>query len=65
MIFDNSNRGVLFKNRDHAQETDPNYRGTINVRPGKKLAGASVCLAAEEATIRKRLWDRARKIASE
>jgi uncharacterized protein (DUF736 family) len=31
MGYDNANRGALFRNQDHAQETDPLYRGTINV----------------------------------
>ena len=31
MEYDNTNRGVLFKNEDKAQETHSDYQGTINV----------------------------------
>jgi hypothetical protein len=31
MAYDNTNKGMLFKNRDHAQDNDPNYTGSINV----------------------------------
>ena len=28
MEYDNTNRGVLFKNNDKAKETDPDYKGS-------------------------------------
>lgn len=31
MAYDNRNRGALFKNDRREQETDADYRGTINV----------------------------------
>jgi hypothetical protein len=31
MAYDNTNRGALFRNRQHEQDTDPSYTGTINV----------------------------------
>ena len=29
--YDNTNRGVLFKNENKAEDRDPDYRGNINV----------------------------------
>jgi len=29
--FDNTNRGVLFKNKDQRNDKDPLYRGSINI----------------------------------
>ncbi len=31
MSFDNTNRGALFKNDRRDKDTDPDYRGTINI----------------------------------
>ena len=31
MNYDNTNRGVLFKNEEKRGERDPDYRGNINV----------------------------------
>ena len=31
MNYDNTNRGVLFKNEDKCGEKDPDYKGNINV----------------------------------
>ena len=31
MEYDNTNRGAIFKNENKTKETQPDYRGTINV----------------------------------
>lgn len=31
MDYDNTNRGVLFKNREKKQDNHPDYKGSINV----------------------------------
>jgi uncharacterized protein (DUF736 family) len=31
MTYDNTNRGVLFKNQEHERDTDADYRGSINI----------------------------------
>ena len=31
MSFDNTNRGVLFKNQEMSRDSDADYRGNINV----------------------------------
>ena len=31
MTYDNTNRGVLFRNEDKKENRDPDYRGNINI----------------------------------
>jgi hypothetical protein len=31
MTFDNTDKGILFQNKDRSKDTDPHYRGNLNI----------------------------------
>ena len=41
MEYDNTNRGVLFKNNDKAKETDPDYKGSYMNAPQALTTGST------------------------